>query len=129
MMMIFFILGSNAVLWAEDTSRSFFDVTTDPMMMIFFFVAAFILMPVTQNLIKKGIIAGVGLPVLGGITLVAAAEAMRKFMYSNDTVRFILDGEIKPVYSEAILIAYVLAFVSLLLLRQYLRKKAVIRNE
>lgn len=120
-----FVLGSQTLLWLEQTGRNYFLVKTDTSMVLFFIIIAICVLPFLRRLAAKQSIWAYILPLITGILLIGLMEISRKFLYAIPFVKAILDGTVLMIPNAVVFGIYLLAIPLLLLLKSAIRRWAM----
>ncbi len=123
--LVFFVLGTQTLLWLEDTQQSWFAVPIDLGMFLFFVLIAFVLVPILRLPRLQGRIWLYSLPVLTGLLFIGFAELMRWLAPDSGFVRLVLDGAAGFVPTPGALMAWLGAIPLLLLVRWAFLRPAV----
>ncbi len=120
---LFLTLGASIFLWFEQMNQSLFETGVDILMLTFFFIISFIILPVTKKLTSTHNYWMFLLPITSGIVFVIIAELIRKFFYNNEIIRQFLDGTVRMIPSITILILFIILIPALLFLKSCVRKR------
>jgi hypothetical protein len=120
---ILFVLGASIILWLEQSGISFFNTGIDIIIIVFFFIISFILIPVIRKLTSTHNYWMFILPLAFGIVFILFAEIIRRFFYSNEIVKQFLDGTIRMVPNVIILIIYIVLIPTALFFKSYIRRR------
>lgn len=119
---LLFTLSVCTLLWLEDFSVGFFNQTIDIVMLLFFAVISFAIIPVIRLLALKKRVWAYLLPLAAGFAFIGIVELLRAFLYSSNIVQTLLDEKVAMIPNLAILIVYLLAVLILFVLRLSVRK-------
>lgn len=119
---ILFTLAVCTLLWLEDFSVGFFNQKIDIIMLLFFAVISFAIIPVIRLFSLKKSAWAYLLPLAAGVAFIGMVELLRAFLYSSGVVQTLLDETVVMIPNPAILIAYLLAGLILFVLRLSVRK-------
>jgi len=119
---ILFVVGASLLLWLEQTQKIFFTTELDISLIVFFILVAFVLLPVTKIGAGKRNPWIFIVPVGGGVLFVLLAELLRAFFYDVQAVQYFLDGSLRMIPNNMILMIYILAIPLFLMLKRISRK-------
>ncbi len=119
---ILFVVGASLLLWLEQTQNIFFTTELDISMIVFFILVAFVLLPVTKIGAGKRNPWIFIVPVAGGVIFVLLAELLRAFFYDIQAVQYFLDGSLRMIPNNMILMIYILAIPLFIMLKRISRK-------
>ena len=91
-------------------------------MIVFFILVAFVLLPVTKIGAGKRNPWIFIVPVAGGVIFVLLAELLRAFFYDIQAVQYFLDGSLRMIPNNMILMIYILAIPLFIMLKRISRK-------
>lgn len=124
---ILMVVGASLVMWLEATQTNFFAIKLDISMVFFFLIVVFFIIPVTKGQAGTRNPWIFMLPIAGGVLFVLVAEILRAFFYDVNGVKIFLDGSVRMVPSVEILMVYLLSIPLFLILKQFSRKKMLLR--
>ena len=119
---LLFTLSVCTLLWLEDFSVGLFNQRIDVIMLLFFAVISFAIIPVIRLLALKKRAWAYLLPLAAGAAFIGMVELLRAFLYSSNIVQTLLDETVVMIPNPAVLIAYLLAVLILFVLRLSVRK-------
>jgi len=118
-----FIVGINTLLSLESIDQSYFSITIDNSMIILIIIITFILVPLTKKLTSTKNPWMFMLPLAFGVTYVTLLEILRRYCYSLDAVRWLLDGQLNLIPNPVVLVCYICVSAILVLSKKLFRSK------
>jgi len=122
---LLFIVGINTLLWLENIGQSYFSMTIDAGMIILIFIITFILVPLTKKLTSTKNPWMFMLPLAFGVAYVVLLEMLRRYCYSLDSVRWLLDGQLNLIPNPVVLVCYICVTAILVLSKKLFRSKLI----
>ncbi|HSM25678.1 MAG TPA: hypothetical protein VK856_12505 [Anaerolineaceae bacterium] len=116
-------MGASLILWLEQTQQSFFATRLDDSMIVFFLLVGFILIPIAKPQTGTRNPWMYLIPLSGGVLFILLIEFLRAFFYDVNAVQQFLDGSVRMVPNEVILMIYLLSIPLFLMLKQISRKR------
>ena len=118
--LVCFILGTQLLLWLEDTYKNLFAIRQSYDILSFYLLLAFVLLPLLKSERVQAKSWRYLLPLGSGILFVLLVSTLRYFGGELPAVRFFLDGDINVIPDQVVLIAMMALIPLLLLARQTL---------
>jgi hypothetical protein len=122
MTFLLFTLFISALLWFEDFPTGFFSQKIDIIMVLFYALISFVLIPALRQLTIGKRAWAYFIPIAVGFLFIGIIELLRAFFYNSNLVKSLLDGTIVMIPNIATLAAILVTIAGLFTLRMSIRR-------